>query len=144
MTAAALLLSLAAASASPGPADPAILAAAGRAIDRSDALAVSALDVFERSGSLADARRALASARDARDRLEALRVPAALAGARQEELVFLNHAVPGLAAYLGDPGSAGARKRLDSILRRGRAHRERSRGALREALGRDAGRSVRR
>lgn len=132
MTASALLIAFAIASSSAPIPDP---AAAAAAIGASDALALSALEDFERSGSLADARRALAAGVEARDRLEAARVPASLAGAREEELIFLNHLVPGLASYLAAPRSAFARERLDAVLRRGRAHRELSRRALREALG---------
>ncbi|MEO8432478.1 MAG: hypothetical protein ABI592_13280 [Acidobacteriota bacterium] len=107
---------------------------AARLIQHCDEEAVRPLEAFERSAAGGDAARALVAARASRNRLEALRAPAVLARAREEELVFLNHAVGGLAAWLEDP-TPGARDRLDSILRRGRAHRERSRRALASVAG---------
>ncbi len=116
----------------PGPISP---AGSITALERCDALLLPALDAFERTGTRSDARRALAAALAARDLLEAARLPAALAAARGEELIFFNHVIPGLSAYLKTPGGPAAREALAAILRRGRIHRERGLAAAARAAG---------
>lgn len=101
-----------------------------RAIDRSDHIAVEPLDRFEKTWTIEDGRRALAKAREARDLLEVHCVASGLESARREELVFFNHVILGLDAWLARANRPDARKELGSILKRGRAHRERSREAL--------------
>jgi hypothetical protein len=100
-------------------------------IEDADRRAIGPLEDFERRPEIPRARRALAAAREARDRLEAARVPDRLAAARREELAFLNHVVPGFEAWLAGPGGPGALATLQGILARGRRHRELSREALR-------------
>jgi hypothetical protein len=79
----------------------------------------------------AAARRAVETARAARDQIEKFAVPEGLAAARREELTYLNHVVPGFQAFLaGDAGPAEIDK-VRSILVRGRAHQSRARAALR-------------
>jgi len=116
---------------------PAPISPAGSitALERCDALLLPALDTFERTGTRSDARRALAAALAARDLLEAARLPAALAAARDEELIFFNHVIPGLSAYLKTPGGPAAREALATILRRGRIHRARGLAAAASAAG---------
>jgi len=75
----------------------------------------------------AAAREVLGAARDARERLERLNVPAELESAQREELVFLNHVVPAFREYEESPSRPGGLDRLASILARGRAHRNRAR-----------------
>ena len=77
------------------------------------------------------AGRALDAARRARDLLEARAVSAELGPARGEELLFLNHVVPGFEAYLAGDGSLQQLVKLRSILARGRVHQRRGREALR-------------
>ena len=101
-------------------------------VDLADAAVVQALEAFDRSGVLADARRALKAARSAREDLEARRGTERNSDARREELIFLNHIVLGLSAYLAEPARPGAREKLAGILRRGRAHRDRGRQARRD------------
>ena len=104
---------------------------AAAAIEESDRIAIGPLEEFERRPEMPQARRALAAAREARDRLEAARVEGRFAAARREELAFLNHLVPGFDAYLSGPGGPGALAALQGIVARGRRHRELSREALR-------------
>lgn len=74
--------------------------------------------------------RVLEAARSARDELEKHPVPEALEPARREELVFLNHVIPGFQAFLsGNAGSDEIRK-LRQILVRGRSHQKRARAWL--------------
>ena len=131
-TLAALATFAAAAGPLPAPISP---ASSITALERCDALLLPALDAFERTGTRSDARRALAAALAARDLLEAARLPAALAAARGEELIFFNHVIPGLSAYLKTPGGPAAREELASILRRGRTHRARGLAAAARAAG---------
>ena len=102
-------------------------------IEAVDRLAVEPLVAFEEHRGIPEARRALASAKEARDHLEAAQVPPRLSEARREELAFLNHLVPGFEAYLARPDAEGALGRLEAIVARGRRHRELARGALRRA-----------
>src|SRR5205809_7919623 len=95
-----------------------------RAIENADRLALRPLEEFEHRGEIAEARRALASAREARDLLEAANVPPRFSEARREELVFLNHLVGGFEAYLAAPDMDGALRNLQGIVARGRRHRE--------------------
>lgn len=77
------------------------------------------------------AREAGAAARRARESLESLSPPPRLAGARGEELVFLNHVIPGFERFARSDGKAQALEELRSMLRRGRAHQRIARGARR-------------
>jgi hypothetical protein len=99
-------------------------------IDAADRIAVTPLEEFERRHGIPEARRALAAAREARERLEAARVSDRFAAARREELAFLNHLVPAFDAYIAHPEAAGALETLEGIVARGRRHRELSRDAL--------------
>lgn len=135
LTAALVIVAEAVASGSPPSATPAakIGPASGSAseIDAADRIAIAPLEEFERGHGIPEARRALAAAREARERLEAARVPDRFAAARREELAFLNHLVPAFDAYLAHPEAAGALGTLEGIVARGRRHRELSREALR-------------
>jgi len=101
------------------------------AIEDADRTAIGPLEEFERRPEVERARRALAAARDARDRLESTRVSDRFAAARREELAFLNHLVPAFDAYLAGSRGAEERRTLEGIVARGRRHREQSREALR-------------
>jgi hypothetical protein len=116
--------------ASPSPADRGA-AEAIRALIRPLDAALAAFETAVPSGEQAEARarRALLEAMAARDALESLRVTPALAAARREELIYVNHVVPAFQEYLARPPDPTSRERLRVILRRGRAH---------EALGREA------
>lgn len=87
----------------------------------------------ETPACLAAARRALQTARTARDQIEKYAVPESLVAARREELTYLNHVVPAFQAFL--PGDAGAAEisKVRSILARGRSHQSLARAALRKA-----------
>lgn len=102
------------------------------AIDAADRMAMLPLEEFERRQGIPEARRALAAAREARERLEAARVDDRFVEARREELAFLNHLVPGFEAYLASPHAAGAIEKLEGIVARGRRHRDLAREALRK------------
>jgi hypothetical protein len=83
-------------------------------------------------GAVAAAERALVAATDARDLLEDAAVPRGCDPSRAEELIYLNHLIPGFRGWL----DARARKPpgdydITSILRRARVHRERGRARLR-------------
>jgi hypothetical protein len=83
-------------------------------------------------GAAAAAERALLAATDARDRLEGASAPPGCGPSRAEELIYLNHLIPGFRGWL----DAHARKPpadydIASILRRARVHRERGRARLR-------------
>lgn len=106
--------------------------ASANAINAADRMAMVPLEEFERRHGIREARRALAAAREARERLEAARIHDRLASACSEELAFLNHLVPAFDAYLAHPGAAGALATLEGIVARGRRHRELSREALRK------------
>lgn len=109
------------------------------AVDASDARGLVALDRLEsaldgglRARVADEARGGLRRARAERNFLEGLRPPPPLARSHEEELVFFNHLVLGLAEFLDAEDEPAARDRLRSVIRRGRAHRERGR-ALRPA-----------
>lgn len=106
-----------------------------RVIEAADRLAVGPLEEFEHRGGIPEARRALVSAREARDLLEASGVPRRFSEARREELAFLNHLVGGFEAYLAAPDADGALRNLQGIVTRGRKHRELARAALGRAKG---------
>jgi hypothetical protein len=108
---------------------------AARLIEAADRQAVEPLEEFEHRGGISEARRALASAKEARDLLEAANVPSRFSEARREELVFLNHLVGGFEAFLAAPDTAGALRNLQGIVARGRRHRDLARAALGKAKG---------
>jgi hypothetical protein len=118
----------------------------GMPVDRAECLCVlesatssvvGAVRIFEarRPGSseaLAAAERVLVAATDARERLEAARVSAWCSPSRGEELIYLNHLIPGFRGWL----EARSRRPpadydIASIIRRARVHRERGRARLR-------------
>jgi hypothetical protein len=119
----------------------AVIGAAGeteqaiRVIEAADRLAVGSLEEFEHGGGISEARRTLASAREARNLLEAAKVSPRFSEARREELAFLNHLVGGFEAYLAAPDTDGALRNLQGIVTRGRRHRELARAALEKAKG---------
>jgi hypothetical protein len=93
---------------------------------------------FEETASAPDAaarleaaRRALEEARKLREVLETGRAPAGLEYASGEELVYANHLVDGLAAFVQSDGGPAALETLRSVLTRGFIHRDRGRSALR-------------
>ncbi|MDQ6893597.1 MAG: hypothetical protein M3167_13060 [Acidobacteriota bacterium] len=133
LTAAVFVLA-ATANGSPPSATPAAKAgdSSACAIDDADRMAIAPLEEFERRHGISEARRALAAARQSRERLEAARVPDPFAVARREELAFLNHLILAFDAYLAHPEAAGGLGALEGIVARGRRHREQSREALRK------------
>ena len=106
-------------------------------LDTATSAVVGALRIFEarRPGTpeaLAAAERVLVAATDARDTLEAARIPAGCGPSYGEELIFLNHLIPGFRGWL-DARSRRPPANYDvaSIIRRARVHRERGRERLR-------------
>jgi hypothetical protein len=83
-------------------------------------------------GALAAAERALLAATEARDVLEAATIPSGCDPSYAEELIYLNHLIPGFRGWL-DARSRQPPADYDiaSILRRARVHRERGRARLR-------------
>ena len=78
------------------------------------------------------AERVLAAATEGRDRLEAAAVPAGCGPSRGEELIYLNHLIPGFRAWLAARSRRPpAEYDVASIIRRARTHRERGRERLR-------------
>lgn len=106
-------------------------------LDSATFAVVGAVRIFEarRPGSpeaVAAAERVLVAATDARDTLEAARIPAGCGPSYGEELIFLNHLIPGFRGWL-DAQSRRPPADYDvaSIIRRARVHRERGRERLR-------------
>ena len=82
--------------------------------------------------AIAAAQNVLGLARRARSVLEDARVSPACAYARSEELLYLNHLVPGFEGWLASrERRPPAAYELSSIIRRARTHRERGRARLR-------------
>jgi hypothetical protein len=83
-------------------------------------------------GAVAAAERVLVAATDARESLEAAPISAACRPSSAEELIYLNHLIPGFRGWL-DARSRRPRADYDiaSIIRRARVHRERGRARLR-------------
>ena len=108
-----------------------------RLLDGATAPVERSLAVFESrpensEAALSAARELLARARDARDRLEAVRIGSFCAPSRSEELIYLNHLTLGFTGWI----AARARRPpsvydIASIVRRARAHRARGRARLR-------------
>ena len=106
-------------------------------LDSATSAVVGAVRIFEgrrpeSPGAVAAAERALLAATEARDLLEDAPLPRGCDPSRAEELVYLNHLVPGFRGWL----DARARKPpgdydIASILRRARVHRDRGRDRLR-------------
>jgi hypothetical protein len=63
----------------------------------------------------------------ARRRVESIAAPPALAASQREELVFLNHVIPGFERFARSEGGATDAAELRSILQRGRAHQRSAR-----------------
>ena len=106
-------------------------------LDAATSTVVGAVHIFEArrpgsSGALAAAERALAAATDARDRLEDAAVSAGCEPSRAEELIYLNHLIPGFRSWLdAQDRRPPADYEIASIIRRARVHRERGRARLR-------------
>jgi hypothetical protein len=73
------------------------------------------------------ARDVESSARRAREAVESLSPPPGMETSHREELVFLNHVIPGFERFAHSDGGTRALEELRSILRRGRAHQGRAR-----------------
>ena len=121
----------------PGPpASRASAAAWLRAADAAEAPLERALADFDAaaggSGASRDlaARAVLSAARSARETLESVRVPPDLEYARWEELVFLNHLVPGFQVFLAGKGAAADLQILRAVRERALTHRRRGREAI--------------
>lgn len=106
-------------------------------LDITTSAVVGAVRIFEARrpgspGALAAAERVLLAATDARDRLEAAPVSVGCGPSRAEELIYLNHLIPGFRGWL-DARSRRPPANYDiaSIIRRARIHRERGRARLR-------------
>lgn len=106
-------------------------------LDSATSAVEGAVRIFEmrRPGSpgvVAAAERALIAATDARDRLEGAAAPPGCGPSQAEELIYLNHLIPGFRGWL-DACARNPHADYDiaSILRRARAHRERGRARLR-------------
>ena len=103
-----------------------------RVLDASTSRVESAVRFFESKPSDEAAKSVVALARRARSELEDFSAPPACAYPRSEELIYLNHLIPGFESWL-----AARRRRppveyeLSSIIRRARTHRERGRARLR-------------
>jgi hypothetical protein len=82
--------------------------------------------------AVAAAERVLVAATDARNTLEGARVPAGCGPSHGEELIYLNHLIPGFRGWL-DARSRRAPADYDigSIIRRARVHRDRGRARIR-------------
>ena len=131
----ALVIGLLASAASPAPRSP----EAGeclRLLDAATSGVEAALRVFESrkpdtASAITAANEVVILARRARSELEDAHVSSACAYPRSEELIYLNHLIPGFEGWL-----AARRRRppveyeLSSIIRRARAHRERGRERL--------------
>ena len=121
----------------PGTASAADRAECVCLLDGATSAVEGAVRIFEMrrpgtSGAVAAAERALVAATEARDLLEAAPAPSGCEPSRAEELIYLNHLIPGFRGWL----DARARKPpadydIASILRRARVHRERGRARLR-------------
>lgn len=86
----------------------------------------------ERAECLCLLESALVAATDARDRLEAAKVSDWCGPSRGEELIYLNHLIPGFRGWLDSQSRRPpADYDLASIIRRARIHRERGRARLR-------------
>jgi len=136
-----LLLAVTAVAACRAPAgdrmgSPAASTAYRRAVANLEAPVEKAVRAFEESRSRGPAAlknaagEAFRESRRARDELETLAVVPELDRARQEELVSLNHFVLGFQAFAASRGGEAELAELESIVRRGRAHRLRGREAI--------------
>jgi len=105
-----------------------------RAVDDAEAPLEAAIRRFDAAVAEGDRAAALALARDAaeagkaaRRRVESIAAPPALAASQREELVFLNHVIPGFERFARSEGGATDAAELRSILQRGRAHQRSAR-----------------
>jgi hypothetical protein len=124
-------LALVAAVGEPGQAERCV-----RYLDAATSRVESAVRVFEskpsEDGAAIDAAKTvLELARRARSELEGSVAPPGCAYSRSEELIYLNHLIPGFEGWLA---AHGRRPPVDyelaSIIRRARAHRQRGREKL--------------
>jgi hypothetical protein len=108
-----------------------------RYLDAATSRVESAVRLFESEPSdgaaaIGAAKTVLTFARRARSQLEGSAAPPGCAYPRSEELIYLNHLVPGFEGWLA---AQGRRPPVDyelaSIIRRARAHRQRGREKLR-------------
>ena len=108
-----------------------------RLLDGATAAVERAVEDFEahrsgETGARLRAERVLVAATGARDRLEAAAAPAGCAPSRGEELIYLNHLIPGFRGWLAARSRRPpAEYDVASIIRRARIHRERGRERLR-------------
>ena len=106
-------------------------------LDSTTSAVEGAVRIFEsrRPGSpgvTAAAERALTAAIEARDLLEAAPLSPSCEPSSAEELIYLNHLIPGFRGWLDAKGRRPpADYDIASIIRRARAHRERGRARLR-------------
>jgi hypothetical protein len=105
-----------------------------RAVDAAETPLEAAIRRFDAAAERGDRAAALASARDAaeagraaRDRVGSIQAPPELAASQREELVFLNHVIPGFDRFGRSEGGAADAAELRAILQRGRAHQRRAR-----------------
>ena len=106
-------------------------------LDSATSATVGAVRIFEgrrpeSPGAVAAAERALIAASDARDALEAAHPSAACRPSWNEELVYVNHLIPGFRGWLDArlrPTPEGYD--VSSIIRRARVHPARGRAPLR-------------
>lgn len=106
-------------------------------LDSATSAVVGAVRIFEARrpgspGAFAAAERVVVAATDARDVLERARSPVGCDLSLAEELIYLNHLIPGFRGWL----DARARRPpaeydIASIIRRARVHRDRGRARLR-------------
>ena len=106
-------------------------------LDSATSAVVGAVRIFEARrpgspGAFAAAERVVVAATDARDVLEEARGPVGCDLSLAEELIYLNHLIPGFRGWL----DARARRPpaeydIASIIRRARVHRDRGRARLR-------------
>jgi hypothetical protein len=134
MRRAAVLIAVATATLGCGPRGGQELAAWRRAADDAEAPLEAAIRRFDaaagrgdRAAALAGAREAAAAGREARERIASLSGASALAGSQREELVYLNHVIPGFERFARSDAGADAVAELRSILGRGRAHQRAAR-----------------
>ena len=106
-------------------------------LDSATSPVVGAVRIFEARrpgspGAVAAAQRVLVAATGARDSLETAPVSAACGPSYGEELIYLNHLIPGFRGWLdARSGRPPADYDIASIIRRARVHRERGRARLR-------------
>ena len=103
-----------------------------RFLDAATSRVESAVRSFESKPSEEAAKIAVALARRGRSQLEDSVAPPGCAYSRSEELIYLNHLIPGFEGWIAARAQRSpAGYEISSIIRRARTHRERGRGRLR-------------